>query len=73
MFRVCMNVISLGGATMVSFVSDWPLLEKIIAWPVCWAIFTFLYIWMASIVRMPRLILSQKEENREPFQSLGLK
>src|SRR5271156_5443607 len=65
LFRVCMNVVSIGLATVVSFCSGWPLFGKIIAWPVSWFIFTCLYIWIASIVRLPRLILSRKREEHE--------
>jgi hypothetical protein len=72
LFRVGMNVFSIGLATAISFYSRWPLIGKIIVWPISWFIFTGIYIWMASIALLPRLILFQKEKDPGDFQRLGL-
>jgi hypothetical protein len=68
-----MSVFAFALATLVVVCFDWPLLGKIIAWPVLWFAFTMLYIWAASVVRLPRLIPSQGGDDREPFQGLGLR
>jgi hypothetical protein len=34
LFRVGMNVFSIGLATAISFYSRWPLIGKIIVWPI---------------------------------------
>jgi hypothetical protein len=69
-----MDVFACAFATLVVVFSHWRLLVKIIAWPVLWFAFTALYIWMASIVRLPQLILSQNgDKHRGPFQGLGLR
>jgi hypothetical protein len=74
LFRVFMSVFAFALATLVVVFSPWPLLGKIIAWPILWYVFTMLYIWMASIARQPQLIVSQDGDKRhEPFQGLGLR
>jgi len=72
-FRICMNVVSIGFATAITFCSSWPLIGRIIVWPISWFIATCVYIWFASILRRPRLIVFQKKKERpEEFQKLGL-
>lgn len=70
LFRLFMRGISIGLATAVSFLSGLSLFGKIIAWIVSWFLFNCLYIWMASIVVLPRLELFRKKVGE--FQSLDL-
>jgi hypothetical protein len=78
-FRIFMSLFAIGLATVAVFRNGLPLAANVVLWIAWWFLFTFLYIWMASIVRRPQLELFrerkgiQKRKKDDGVQSLGLR
>jgi hypothetical protein len=69
-FRVLMRLTTIGLATVVVFNDGLSFTANIIAWIVWWFIFNLTYIWLASILHLPRLELFRKKSDE--FESLNL-
>ena len=72
-YRVVKDFITMGSATVACFHTGWPIFAIIVRWIVLWFVFNFFYVWIASIIFLPRLKLFNKRKKDDEFQTLGLK